>query len=106
MPEPPIFEIFGSSSGQIPATPTTTTRRRRPRHPPTPHPPKLFFNVDPDPNWAKILDPDPNSTFLDPPVLRIRIRSDPNLLAGFGSDQIVRIRPLNLKVIKHITNKL
>ena len=23
-------------------------------------------DLDPDPNWAKILDPDPNSMYLDP----------------------------------------
>ena len=24
------------------------------------------ITLDPDPNWAKILDPDPNSMYLDP----------------------------------------
>ena len=41
MPEPPIFEIFGSGSRQIAAptpTPTTTCRPpHRPRRPPTTH---------------------------------------------------------------------
>ena len=46
----------------------------------TPRPPPTFFSkiilnfsfkidsitLDPDPNWAKILDPDPNSMYLDP----------------------------------------
>ena len=27
---------------------------------------KLITTLDPDPNWAKILDPDPNSVYLDP----------------------------------------
>ena len=26
------------------------------------------ITLDPDPNWAKILDPDPNSMYLDPQV--------------------------------------
>ena len=34
------------------------------------------ITLDPDPNWAKILDPDPNSKYLDPkhclPVKRFR----------------------------------
>ena len=61
-------------------------------------------DLDPDSNWAKILDldPDPNSMYLigsTTSVIRSRIRSDPNLLAGSGAGQTVRIRPQ--KVIKH-----
>ena len=26
----------------------------------------ITLNPDPDPNWAKLLDPDPNSMYLDP----------------------------------------